>query len=134
VSDNVADELAVRNLIARLAHAADSGTLETYASMIAEDARWVMPGAQPVDGKPAILEAAIARRATGTTGPGSHTQHLITTVAVTVDGDTAHGVSYWQFFGDTTSTPALRLLGVYRDTFRRTADGWVFAERISSRE
>ena len=134
MSDSVADELAVRNLIARLAQTADSGTLETYASMIADDARWVMPGAQPVDGKAAILEAAMARRATGTTGPGSHTQHVITTVAVTIAGDTAHGVSYWQFFGNTTTAPILRLIGVYRDSFRRTRDGWVFAERIASHE
>jgi hypothetical protein len=130
----VVSELAVRNLIATMAHLTDGGDLESYAAMLDTDTRWVMPGAEPVVGRDAIVEAAKGRRAAGVTGPGSGTRHIVTTTAVEVDGSTARSVSYWQFLGGISGTPVLKLTGVYRDTFRQTGAGWVFAERVSTIE
>ena len=130
----VVSELAIRNLIATMAHLTDGGDLESYRAALDRDARWVMPGVAPVTGRDAIVEAARARRAAGTTGPGSGTRHIVSTTAVEVDGRTARSVSYWQFLADIAGTPVLRATGIYRDTFRQSEAGWVFAERVSAIE
>ena len=42
----MSDELAVRNVVARLAMLADEGNLEEYVDLFTEDARWDMPGGE----------------------------------------------------------------------------------------
>ncbi|WP_158566703.1 nuclear transport factor 2 family protein [Actinomadura craniellae] len=122
-------ELDVRNVIARIAHRSDAGDLTEYGDLFTADARWEMPGTPAKNGRAEIVAAAAARRAEGGTGPGSATRHLVGTTAVTVEGDTATAESYWQFYADTTTAPALRLMGHYHDTLRREADGWRVAHR-----
>lgn len=111
----VADELAVRNVAARIARYSDEGELEDYGRQFTEDARWAMPGVVPVrHSRAEIVAAGAARRATGETGPGSAGRHVVGTTAVTVRGDTAVADSSWQFYVDTTTSPKLRLMGAYR--------------------
>lgn len=125
----LADELEIRNVVARLAQLADMGDLDEYVGLFTDDASWEMPGA-PRHGRADILAGATERRSSGTTGPGSNTRHLITTLGVRVDGsDEAGADSYWQFVGDTTAVPTVRLMGHYHDTFRRTPEGWRLATR-----
>jgi 3-phenylpropionate/cinnamic acid dioxygenase small subunit len=121
------DELDIRNIVARIAHYSDAGGLDDYGRLFAEDASWEMP---PARGRSEIQEAGAARRAEGLTGPGSQTRHVVTTVAVTVDGDAAVADSYWQFYTDTATAPVLSMMGHYRDTFRREPDGWRLVERL----
>ncbi len=128
--DGVADELEIRNVLARIAQGSDTGDLTAYGELFTEDARWDMPGVPVKNGREEIVAAGAARRAEGVTGPGSRTRHLISTIAVAVDGDRAVAESYWQFFTDTATTPALRSMGAYRDTFLRTEHGWKLAERL----
>jgi uncharacterized protein (TIGR02246 family) len=128
MADSVADELAVRNLVARLSRNADIGDIDTYMSSFAPDAEWNLPGA-PVRGVDAIRAGLIERRATGAVGPGSNTRHMVSTVTVDVDGDTATSESYFQYLSDTTTNPTLRLVGYYRDVFVRTSAGWRLAKR-----
>jgi hypothetical protein len=135
----LADELEIRNLVARLAHGADMGDLETdYLPLFTEDATWRFPGgadraaeAATVSGREAILADRRRRRASGFQGPGTNTRHVNTTLAVRVDGsDTAQAESYWLFIGDTNGgNPQVRGVGHYHDVFRRTADGWKLARR-----
>ena len=134
-TDPVADELAIRNLIARMAHTVDRGAVEDYAPLLAPDARWIMPMGDPAVGSEAIMDGVRARRAAGSAGPGSGTRHMITTTLVEVDGagdgDSARAWSYWVYVS-TGDDPRILMNGLYTDTFRRTAGQWVFAERISS--
>lgn len=125
----LADELAIRNLLALVARYADDGPLEAYGALFTPDARWELPGARVRVGRADIVAGGFERRAAGEAGPGTHTRHLVSTVSVTVDGDLAQAESYWQFYADTATSPALRLMGHYRDTFRRTDDGWRLHER-----
>ena len=135
----VADELAIRNLVARLAHMADAGEdLEAdYLPLFTDDAVWEFPGnpteeleESRVTGHAEILADRRARRADRFQGPGTNTRHLNTTLAVRVDGsDTAEAESYWLFVGDTTTTPVVRAIGHYHDTFVRTPEGWKLARR-----
>ena len=135
----LADELEIRNVVARLAHAADSGHLEKdYLPLLTDDVVWEFPGSADVSAEPATLrghDAVLAdrnrRRASGFQGPGTNTRHLNTTLSVRVDGpDSAEAESYWIFVSDTNAPePRVRSVGHYHDTFRRTGDGWRLASR-----
>jgi ketosteroid isomerase-like protein len=130
-NDPNADDRDIRNLISQMAIVTDGGDLDTYGSMLLPDTTWQMPGAPLATGRDAIVENARNRRATGGLGPGSHTRHLVSTVRIVLDGDSATGQACWQFWGDTASAPVLRAMGRYEDTFRRTSDGWKYASRTA---
>ena len=69
---------------------------------------------------PDILAGATERRTQGLTGPGSASRHVITTLAVQVHDDTtATADSYWMFWRDTDTAPAVFNMGHYHDTVRR---------------
>lgn len=133
-----ADDAAIRTLLARVAHFADwQEDLERYLDLFTDDAVWEFPGdrrqqVEPtsVRGRDAIRADRLERRRTGFQGPGSDTHHLVTTVAVEVEGDRATADSYWLFVGDTTASPTIRSIGRYRDRLRRTEDGWRLAHRV----
>jgi ketosteroid isomerase-like protein len=135
----VADELEIRNLLARLAQLADTEDVPRYLALLAEDVIWEMP-ANPTIGLAAStrrgrgeIEAGIRERtADGLQGPGSDTMHVITTTTVDVDDDTATALSSFLFYGTTSDAPVLRSMGRYHDTLLRTGDGWKLARRTIS--
>jgi 3-phenylpropionate/cinnamic acid dioxygenase small subunit len=126
----VSDELAVRNLIARIAQGADTWELDDYILLFSEDAAWEFP-LGPRHGRADILAGAAERRASGLTGPGAYSRHVITTLAVDVHDDgTATADSYWIFYRDTNTAPTIFNMGQYHDTLRLEADGqWRLARR-----
>ena len=125
----VTDELEIRSLIANVARYADGADVDDYVALFTEDAHWGMPGA-PRTGWDDIRAGSEARRAAGETGPGSRTRHMVTTIAVQVDGsDAATADSTWLFLVDTVEHPTIKLCGTYRDRFVRTAEGWRVARR-----
>jgi uncharacterized protein (TIGR02246 family) len=125
----LAAELEVRNVIAMVAHLADHGDLEEYASMFTEDGAWEYPGG-PRRGRADILAGARERRSQQVTGPGSATRHVITTLAVRVqDAAAATADSYWLFWGGTATSPALLTMGHYHDVLRREGGAWRIARR-----
>jgi 3-phenylpropionate/cinnamic acid dioxygenase small subunit len=133
----MSDDAEIRSLLARLAHQADGGELEDYLALFTDDAAWVIPAipqtgvaASERRGLEEIAEGVRQRRAAGVQGPGSQTMHLVTTTAIRVThGDEAVAVSTWLFLADTATTPRVQAVGRYRDTLRRTADGWRLARR-----
>lgn len=126
----VADELAIRDVVALVARYADDGPLEAYGALFTPDARWEMPGVRVRAGREDIVAAGAERRAAGVAGPGSRTRHLVSTVSVAVDGDSAVAEAYWQFYVTTDTAPTLQSMGHYRDTLTRTADGWQIRHRL----
>jgi len=125
----VAAESEIRNLIARIAILADQGDLDEYIEQFTEDAVWAFPTA-PRHGRADIRAGAEARRADGTTGPGTATRHLITTVAVRVDdADSAVADSYFVFLQNTTTSPTIFNMGAYHDTFVHQGNAWRLARR-----
>jgi len=138
---NPADELEIRNVLARLAQLADKGETEAYAALLTDDVVWAMPENQALGlpaserhGRDEIARGQRERMAAGHQGPGSNTMHVLTTVSVDVgnEGDTAVAESCFQFWVDTATVPVVRNLGRYRDELRRTADGWQLARRSIS--
>jgi 3-phenylpropionate/cinnamic acid dioxygenase small subunit len=123
------DELAVRSAIARLAILADQGDLDEYVDQFTEDATWNFAGGARV-GRKDIRIGAEERRAGGVTGPGSNTRHVITTVAVAVEGGgRATADCYFLFYQNTTTTPTLLNMGWYHDVFVKEGDRWRLQRR-----
>jgi hypothetical protein len=136
----VADELAIGKLIARIAQLADTGDLTDYATCFAPDAQWVLPGGSGVDlaaqtrsGIDDIVRGAQERRDAGIQGPGTHTRHVVSTTTVDVSGDRATGRTYYRYYGQTDETPQLLTMGQYDDEFVRTGSGWVMQRRTITR-
>ena len=124
-TQRIADDLAIRNTIARIAHLSDHGDdLAVYLECFTEDAEWNFPiGARK--GHADILAGAIDRRASGTTGPGSNARHILSTIDVRADGgDTATSDSYFVFLVETNVAPRIFNCGHYADTWVRTSKGW----------
>ena len=125
------DELDIRTLLAELAFQADDGELETYLDLFTEDAVWEMPAnaaagvpASRCEGRAEISASVQQRRSIGVQGPGTGGMHHLTTVHIEVHGDDASGRVYYQFVGMVEGRPAVRTIGRYRDSYRRTAAGW----------
>jgi uncharacterized protein (TIGR02246 family) len=124
----LADELAIRNVVAGLAQLADAGDLETYVNLYTADATWEMPG-HVLHGHDQIRASAVRRRESGEAGPGTATRHLVSTTAVTLTGDEAVADSYWQFYRQTTANPVLVSMGHYRDALARIDGRWLVSRR-----
>jgi hypothetical protein len=136
------DRAAIVELLARVMHAGDDGDLDTYATLLADDVRWSMPGVEHV-GRAAVLEGIRARHASGQSGPRSGTRHVLTTTVVDLPaGDTDAGDpprasvrSTWLLLGDGDGEgdggPAavVRRFGTYHDVVVRSAGGWRLAAR-----
>jgi len=124
-----ADELEIRNVIAKLAIHADDGQVDAVAALMAEDIRWEnrsAPDTPPIVGRAAFL--AFANQAQAMVGPGSHAYHTVPTTVVNLDGDRATAKSYLLHVRDADKTPGVAMR-IYNDAFVRTADGWKLSVR-----
>ncbi len=121
------DRQAVSDLLVRYAHALDGRDWPTVAACFALDAVFVHPGGR-ADGP-----AAIVARARAALAPLDASQHLIGSVLVTVDGDTARAMCYFHAQHVRARAPEGGLYviaGTYRDRLRRQPDGWAITERV----
>jgi 3-phenylpropionate/cinnamic acid dioxygenase small subunit len=127
----------IRTLLARIAQLADTGDLDEYLTCFTDDAVWAMPDNPAVGmtanakrGHAEIRQGAEERRASGLQGPGTDSRHVLTTIAVDLEGeDRATVRSYFMFFGTTSTAPALRTMGQYDDVLVKGMGGWQLAHR-----
>jgi hypothetical protein len=134
----VADELEIRNVVARLAILADRApTLDEYLDYFTPDAIWeVSDPSQSSDhsprltGRKAIAADRNRMRDGRFQGPGSNTFHVNTTLYVSLHFDgTAEAESYWLFVHSEESI-TIRKIGHYHDYLTRTPSGWKLARRV----
>ena len=127
----------VRNVLARIAQTADTGTIEEYLDHFTPDAQWVMPDNPSLGvagsvrtGHAEIRAGVEERRGAGLQGPGSFSRHMVQTVAVAAESvDRATARSYFTYYTDTLLAPKLASVGQYDDTFVRTDEGWKLCRR-----
>jgi 3-phenylpropionate/cinnamic acid dioxygenase small subunit len=131
--NRTADELEIRNLLARLLWEADNAgidDLDTYVSCFTEDAEWEMFG-DVRRGHEDLRHGAEERRRTGMMGPGTTVFHFLACTEVSFEGDQkATARSYIQAYRNGPHDPELFLMGQYHDVVRRTETGWKLAKRV----
>lgn len=125
---NPSDDIEIRAVIALAAYLSDEGSVDDYVLIYAPDAIWTA-GDTTQNDLEEIKAATRARRDSGATGPGSKNRHLVSTVRVEIDGDSATSTSYFIFLSGTDGTPTIRKFGIYDDQFVRTDAGWRIGKR-----
>lgn len=60
----------------------------------------------------------------------SQHQHIITNHSVELDGDTAHGETYYLFWGDNRQGPPTLAFGRYIDRYEKRGGEWRIAHRV----
>ena len=124
------DELEIRNLLARVVHITDGrGTLDDYMKLWTEDCWWHSPVAGSFKGHQGLIERHEKYRGAGVQGPEVDSFHVLTSVWVDVDGDTASSMSTWMLITQARDNPKIQDIGTYSDTLRRTPEGWKLATR-----
>jgi uncharacterized protein (TIGR02246 family) len=124
----VHDEVAILRVLARYCHTIDDGAFDEFGDLWADDAEFVLRGTV-TRGRDAIRDAVEAMQP-----PERRGRHLTMNAVVDLDGDTAHVVSDFLFFGrdpgaSAEGTADLRYLGRYHDDFVRSDAGWQFRRR-----
>lgn len=127
-------EQACRDLVVQAAVLSDAQNHEGFAALFAEDGVLVRPGAQPLQGHQAIVDAYRARP------PGRITRHLISNTLVVLESGTkaraTSGVLLWAGLASDAEGPFGRpaqprqVVGEFQDRFVLTPRGW----RIHRRE
>ena len=116
-------------LITRYTHLVDEGQASGVAELFTPDGVWASPEAT-LEGQEAIRAAFLRREQSG-----RRSRHVCTNVAIDVEDEgSASGLCYLTLFRtDAEGTPARGtapdLVGVYRDRFVRTPEGWRFSSR-----
>lgn len=124
----VADELAIREVLARYCHTIDADDADAWVDCFTEDARWTAEGFE-LNGR----EEFRAWFATFREQVPLDTQvHLTLNERITVDGDEADSVSTYLTARAFDGTPGVNSTGLYTDRVVRCDDGaWRIKHRTS---
>ncbi|SCW69975.1 SnoaL-like domain-containing protein [Sphingobium faniae] len=127
------DELAIRNLIARVARLTDQWRVESdLTSQYVEDAVWTIEGTEPYHGHAGIIRRMREMRDAKICGPGSTMRHILSTAEVIADPTTREEATVHSFFimGDMTAGSAkIAGYGQYTDRVRKQDGQWRMASR-----
>ena len=123
----IADRVEIEVLRGEFTDAGMMRDYDRFASLFTEDAVWRIPAVDVEFAGREEIRAGIERLEEGlwsylvqTTHPGS----------IQLAGDTATGRAYVLSFGHLRDGHSHLNYSVYDDRYRRTPDGWKFAERV----
>jgi uncharacterized protein (TIGR02246 family) len=120
---DLADVLAIQDLVARWCHAINSADFRSAAALFTDDGVWAPPGSE------ARGPAAIAALLDQLVGPLEVLVQFATNPVISVDGDRATGRWQVQEIGRSTDGKTVNIVGTYDDRLVRTDGSWRFAER-----
>lgn len=127
------DEKAIREVVIRYGETLDARDYAGYAALFAADGVWT-GGFGSFTGPAAIqemLEKNLGRPEPGFVNKSNF--HLVSTVVVRVDGDTATARSRYQFYtASPENRPVHALAGRYEDEFVRENGEWKIKRRITN--
>ncbi|MTV24931.1 nuclear transport factor 2 family protein [Nitriliruptoraceae bacterium ZYF776] len=121
------DRVAIEDTIRSYARGVDRGDFALLRGLFAADARATYAVDDPIDGGDAIVDW-LEERTTGMT----YSQHVISPVHLTVEGDTAACQAYLvsrQMFEGKDDTLVL-MSSTYDFAFRRESEGWRLSELV----
>ena len=132
-SDSVSDRLAVSEVLDAYARGIDSKDWALVTSVFTDDATLDYTAFRGPKGSRDEVVSWLEAMVTGF----AMTQHHITNRHITVDGDEAECTAeLFAPMGMSSGDGKLSMLlsgGCYRDTLRRTADGWKISRRLCDR-
>ena len=124
---STADEKdAIREVMARYAHALDDCRFADVAALFAPDGEWTT-NYGTARGRAAI--AALLTSVVPRPGEGPQRKHYIANILVTLEGDTARAVSDYLVVRQSETGLIPVMGGRYHDTFVKQAGTWYFARK-----
>lgn len=129
--EDVADKLAITELLYRYAELIDAGDFDGVGELLGRG-RFGGPTSGSVEGQQLIANTfARTTRRFPDHGNTPRTRHLVLNAIVELDGDIAHARSTFCVVQQTETVPLQPIVvGRYADTFARDDSGWYFTERI----
>ena len=122
------DRLAINDLFVRYATALDAGDVETIVGCFAEDGSLQSPVVGIYQGHDGIR--AFAKRFAALRAGGTQLRHVLSNLAVELDGDRAHATCYLVTILTRNGQSTLRPPGRYDCQLVRVAGAWVFQHRV----
>jgi uncharacterized protein (TIGR02246 family) len=122
------DRLAINDLFVRYATALDAGDVETIVSCFAEDGALESPLVGVYKGHDGIR--AFATRFAALREHGTQLRHMLTNLAVRLDGDRAHATCYLLTVMTREGVSTMRPPGRYDCELVRVGGKWVFQYRL----
>jgi uncharacterized protein (TIGR02246 family) len=122
------DRLAINDLFVRYATALDGGDVETIVHCFAEDGALESPVVGVYRGRDGIRE--FATRFARLRESGTQLRHVLSNLAVRLDGDRAHAACYLVTIMTRDGKSVLRPPGRYECQLQRVDGRWVFKYRL----
>ena len=123
----VEDKDAIRELLAEYCYRLDDGRFEEMATLFTEDGTWDTAFGKAT-GRTAIADLARDIRArAGEQRPRGI--HLVTNIAIVLDGDSARVRSNWVVVQNGPDGPKIGSGGAYRDELVKEHGQWLFRYR-----
>lgn len=121
----VADEIAIRSVLARYCHRCDDGDIPGLLELFTDDAVYTFDG-RVAEGAAGLADFFAPMR----DNPAARGKHLTTNTAVDPDGtDAATAVSDFVFLHIADGRPVPAMAGRYVDRLVRRDGGWRIARR-----
>jgi len=122
-AQNIEDQFAIRELVARYNYAIDEGRPDEWVATFVPDGTFESSALGTHTGADALLAFA---KGYIEAFPG---RHLTSDFVVEVNGDDARSRCYLIAVNNGTTPPTILATAVYEDILRRTPSGWRFVHR-----
>jgi SnoaL-like domain len=122
---DIADQLAITDLVHRYCHTADHGPWQAMRDFFTTDGVFEVP-ARGFDFRG--MDALMAFFESRSSGP-SVGRHVTSNLVIEGGGNEARAMSYLQILSAEGSPRAILMFGRYQDKLRRTPEGWRFSHR-----
>jgi uncharacterized protein (TIGR02246 family) len=125
---SIEDRFAINDLFVRYTTALDAGDVDTIVACFTEDGALESPLVGTYAGRDGIR--AFSERFAAVRQRGVQLRHVISNLAMTVDGDTAHATCYLTNIVTADGKSQLMPPGRYECELRRVDGDWLFQHRL----
>ena len=125
---SVEDRLAINDLFVRYATALDNGDVDTIVGCFTEDGSLESPAVGVYSGRAGIRE--FSNRFAAFRARGSQLRHVLSNLAVNVNGDQAHATAYLVNIITRNGKSEMMPPGRYDCRLERVEGEWLFKHRL----
>jgi uncharacterized protein (TIGR02246 family) len=125
---SIKDRFAINDLFVRYTTALDAGDVDTIVDCFAQDGALESPVVGKYAGHDGIR--AFSERFAAMHGRGVQLRHVISNLAMTVDGDVAHATCYLTNIITVDGKSQLMPPGRYECELRKVGGAWLFQNRL----